>query len=338
MSNLFHSLIHKSTEGDNSLSSYEEDSYNSYGEGNKKRLSKPEMIAEKGISGVTEEKIEDMIPINENKFNNSKISRTITFETVLANEVERQGIRGKKFEIAKSSVVTTYVINDMMYSQFTNPNDIQSDRRVRVFILERDANDDKFIYDINDILSTLCMESENAKNVNDFLTGMNKFFDDSTYLQIKNKNHRNKLLLLISIIFFLFIVISTISYITYTIFVSSFTTMSLLSSSTLILLFIFLSLYQYNSLKNIHIYSTFNIVSYMVMNYSTYVNYVESWNRSIFFSNRIRVSIPLTIDYILFNLDPYQYIKIKHNVLIPIDEVNEGNINTVRETQMSQCN
>ena len=84
MSNLFHSLIHKSTEGDNSLSSYEEDSYNSYGEGNKKRLSKPEMIAENAISGVTEEKIEDMIPINENKFNNSKISRTITFETVLA--------------------------------------------------------------------------------------------------------------------------------------------------------------------------------------------------------------------------------------------------------------
>ena len=58
-----------------------------------------------------------------------------------------------------------------------------------MFILERDANDDKFIYDINDILSTLFMESENAKNVNDFLTGMNKFFDDSTYLQIKNKNH-----------------------------------------------------------------------------------------------------------------------------------------------------
>ena len=35
MRNLFHSIIHKSTEGDNSLSSYEEDSYNSYGEGNK---------------------------------------------------------------------------------------------------------------------------------------------------------------------------------------------------------------------------------------------------------------------------------------------------------------
>ena len=290
------------------------------------------------MSGIKEEKIEDMIPINDNQFNNSKISRAITFETVLANEVQRQGIRRKKFEIAKSSIVTTYVINDMMYSQFTNPKDIQSDQRVRVFILERDTNDDKLIYDINDILSTLCMESENAKNVNDFLTGMNNFFNDNSYLQIKNKNHRNKLFLLISIIFFLFIVISTVSYITYTIFVSSFTTMSLLSSSTLIVLFILLSLYQYNSLKNIHIYSTFNIISYMVMNYATYVNYVESWNRSIFLSNRIRVSIPLTIDYILFNLDLYQDIKIKHNVLFPSVDVNEGNINTVRETQISQCN
>ena len=41
-----HSLLHKSNanEADNSLSSYEEDSYNSYGEGNEKRLSKPEMM------------------------------------------------------------------------------------------------------------------------------------------------------------------------------------------------------------------------------------------------------------------------------------------------------
>ena len=69
------------------------------------------MIAENAMSGINEETIGDMIPINDNQFNNSKISRAITFETVLANEVQRQGIRRKKFEIAKSSIVTTYVIN-----------------------------------------------------------------------------------------------------------------------------------------------------------------------------------------------------------------------------------
>lgn len=336
MSNLFHSLLHKSNtssnEADNSISSNEDDSYNSIGDMNEKRLSKPEIITTNVISGANEENVEDMIPIYEYKYNNSKISRSITYETISVNDGQRIGISKKHFEINKSSIVTTFKINDVLYSQFTNPKEIQNDRRVRVFILERNLNDDKFIYDINDILSVLSMGNDNEKNVNDFLTGINHFFDDNDYPKIKSKNYWNKLFILVSIIIFILIVICIISYITYTIIVSTFTTMTILSSSSVVVLFILLSLYQINLLRNFHIYSMFNIIYYMMLNYDAHMKYIESWNRSIFFSNRIKVSIPITIGYILFNLDPYQDIQIKHNDNnIMIDK----NINTVRETQMS---
>ena len=78
----------------------------------------------------------------------------------------------------------------------------------------------------------------------------------------------------------------------------------------------------------------------MVMNYARFIKYVESWNRSIFESNRIRVTIPVTIDYILFNMDPYQEIELKHNSMPSLrkaatSDSTADNINSVRETQLS---
>jgi hypothetical protein len=102
-------------------------------------------------------------------------------------------------------------------------------------------------------------------------------------------------------------------------------------------------------------------MNYFHGNYNKYFEYIEAWNKSIFETNHIRVSIPISVDYLLFNMDPYQDIKIKdinmdvikaqlgiHGMLFEaaiIDdnnrdvnesrEVSYGGINGVRDTQAS---
>ena len=89
-------------------------------------------------------------------------------------------------------------------------------------------------------------------------------------------------------------------------------------------------------------YLVYNKINYMFTNYTQFVKYIEGWNRSMFESCRIRVTIPVSMNYILFNMDPYQKIEIKHNKLNdsnPLSgsemEGRDSNLNINRDTQNS---
>lgn len=77
----------------------------------------------------------------------------------------------------------------------------------------------------------------------------------------------------------------------------------------------------------------------MFTNYTQFVKYIEGWNRSMFESCRIRVTIPVSMNYILFNMDPYQEIEIKHNKLSDSNgsemEGRDSDVNINRDTQNS---
>ena len=210
------------------------------------------------------------------------------------------------------------------------------DKRIKAYFLVRDSKNDKFIYDINDILSVLSMENENEKNVNDFLKGMNDFFDESNYQHVKTSNSCYKIFVVGSIIFLAALISTGLFFV-----IIHNNNLPLTIPLSIFLLFLSaLMIYQIHSIKYIHIYTKFKILNYMVMNYARFIKYVESWNRSIFESNRIRVTIPVTIDYILFNMDPYQEIELKHNSMPSLrkaatSDSTADNINSVRETQLS---
>ena len=342
MTDLNHSLLRKSDDDDNiddSISSLHEDSYIS-SHSSENGLSKPDITTltdnHPKIEIKSEEDNSYIIPTYEHRFSRSKISRTITFQTGVGDKIEREEYPKKKFEIATSSTITTFLINLVLYSQFTNPREIMMDKRIKAYFLVRDSKNDKFIYDINDILSVLSMENENEKNVNDFLKGMNDFFDESNYQHVKTSNSCYKIFVVGSIIF-LAALISTGLFI----IIHNYNNLPLTIPLSIFLLFLSaLMIYQIHSIKYIHIYTKFKILNYMVMNYARFIKYVESWNRSIFESNRIRVTIPVTIDYILFNMDPYQEIELKHNSMPSLrkaatSDSTADNINSVRETQLS---
>ena len=76
----------------------------------------------------------------------------------------------------------------------------------------------------------------------------------------------------------------------------------------------------------------------MFSNYNQFVKYVEGWNSSMFESCRIRVTIPVSLNYILFNMDPYQEIEIKDNKINdnnPLSESEMEGVNLNRDTQTS---
>ena len=50
----------------------------------------------------------------------------------------------------------------------------------------------------------------------------------------------------------------------------------------------------------------------MLINYTRFNDYIEEWNKNFFEKNKIRVSIPISLKYLMFNLDPFQDIEIKH--------------------------
>ena len=76
----------------------------------------------------------------------------------------------------------------------------------------------------------------------------------------------------------------------------------------------------------------------MFSNYNQFVKYVEGWNSSMFESCRIRVTIPVSLNYILFNMDPYQEIEIKDNKIKdnnPLSGSEMEGVNLNRDTQTS---
>lgn len=356
MTDLNNSINQKSLDqnDEDGVSSFHDESFNSYhsfDSGLKKEIqendAKPLFNPKRETLLDQNQKEEEddnsfIIPTYEHRFSRSKISRSITYQS--SDDVNTTFLHKKKFAIAKSSTITTFLLNLTSFSQFTNPKEIQKDQRIKAYFLVRDAKNDKFIYDINDILSVLSMENENKKTVDDFLKGINAFFDDYKYLQVKKKNTVYKWFMYGSIVLLISLIVSFFLYGLISLIKKTYSTGLLIAFGVLIVLFCALLLYQILGIKNVHIYTKFNIVNYMVMNYASFFKYVESWNRSIFESNRIRVTIPVTIDYILFNMDPYQEIKITDiNIKGKLPRTTFGDINrdtncdinAVRETQLS---
>ncbi len=71
--------------------------------------------------------------------------------------------------------------------------------------------------------------------------------------------------------------------------------------------FILLSKWQ-----NIEVYLAYKYLYYMLSNHKNVLDFVDDWNFKLFERLKIKVSVPVSINYIMFNLNPYQDIEIKH--------------------------
>ena len=72
----------------------------------------------------------------------------------------------------------------------------------------------------------------------------------------------------------------------------------------------------------------------MLINYSRFNEYIEEWNKNFFENLKIRVTIPISLKYLMFNLDPFQDIEIKHlDMKWFIDKAYKGNKSMINDKE-----
>ena len=257
------------------------------------------------------------IPVNykkrSNRFNTSRLARTFTYE-------EREGnkkylLKSKKFGIAKSGNIITYILNLYIFSEFCNLNNLEKDTRFNLFFIP--LIDNKFNPNIEKVLARLNINKNNSEQFMQFINGMNNLLIDKEYKDIQKKNSKYKSCLIILIIF-LILLIGGMSFSFYY-FMDLIFQMEekikftiIISAGVVCLIFIIILIFQIVRLCRVGLYKKYNNLNYMLMNYSRYNDYIEEWNRNYFEMHKIRATIPISLNYIMFNLEPYQDIEISH--------------------------
>ena len=273
----------------------------------------------------TDEIFRDTIKLSMNrthKFNTSKLARIFTYEENGKND--NYILKSKKFGMTKNNNIITYILNLYIFSEFTNFNKIEKDPRVNLFFLPKSKN--RFIPNVENLLNKLKIKNEKSDQFIAFINGLNELLNDKEYNEIQKKNKKYTICLYISIIFSFLLISGIIFYflaffnVFYLEFFNSFihaqgdrikNTITIfvgIIATILIILLIILLI----KLRKKDLYIIYNNLNYMLINYTRYNDYIEEWNKNFFEEIKIRISIPISLNYIMFNLDPYQDIEIKH--------------------------
>ena len=264
----------------------------------------------------TEEILRDTIKISINpinKFSTSKLSRIFKYEE--NGQSKNYLLKSKKFGKSINKNIITYILNLYIFSEFTNLNELEKDARFKLYFIPLIKK--KFRFDIEKSLGALNLKKEDSSHFENFINGINDLLNDKEYTEIQNNNNKfKKCLYITNIVLLLLIVGIILSFCLFYSFIFDQETLIkyliIISSAiiTLILIVIFaLKLVEFYKYK---IYKEYNNINYMLINYMRFNDYIEEWNKNYFENNKIRVSIPISLNYIMFNLDPFQNIEIIH--------------------------
>ena len=274
--------------------------------------------SDKNLSEISIENIFDdsyKIPMNRvnHRYSCSRIGHEFLYESSGIEEVEVLEMR--KFCFMQNGKIITYLVNLYIFSEFMNWSEIENDDRIKVIFVGRNLKTKIFMPDTDKILNKLNLSPDKKSEFNNFINGINKFFEDPEYIQIKTKNKKFKLhtygtviilLLLLSLIIYLMVeVILNTNLKT----INKFSLIFLLCCFCV--LFIYFLIRQSLKMKKLKLYSIYNTLEHFLLNSNRIYDYIETWNRNFFEINKIRVSVPISVSYIMFNLNPYQQIEIK---------------------------
>ena len=85
-----------------------------------------------------------------------------------------------------------------------------------------------------------------------------------------------------------------------------------------LLLFGFGLVYKIIVTKNFKLLFIYYDLRYLLINYNILYEHIDTWNKNLFENYKIRAIVPISLNYIMFNLNPYQSIEIKH---LNMDEI-----------------
>ena len=105
------------------------------------------------IKNEYEQNMPNILPNIPDRFSYSKITSTIIFQNS-NEEVTTKTLPDKKFAISSSDIITTFLINEDTFSQFTNPKEIEKDPRIKAYFLIKDNKRDKFMCNLNELIDS----------------------------------------------------------------------------------------------------------------------------------------------------------------------------------------
>ena len=269
----------------------------------------------------TDDILRDTIKISmkrNNRFNTSRLSRTFIYEDIGKNS--HSILKSQKFGTSKTNHIITYFLNLYIFSEFINFNNLEKDSRFKVYFIPKNNSKEKFILNNNNIesiLTHLNIQSKYSEQFTSFINGLNGLLNDKEYNDIKKSNKKYSICLYIVLVILL-LLISGISFAFYYFYQFIFEQedlikYSIIASSGVIALILFIILiFQIKKLCRKNLFINYKKLNYMLMNYNRFNDYIEEWNKTFFENNKIRASVPISLNYIMFNLDPYQDIEIKH--------------------------
>ena len=254
------------------------------------------------------------IPMNVSKYPYN-YSNEIIFEEDDINDIniETLTLNKKKFGIRKSPMIETFLVNLFVFSEFTDPSKIEKDNRVKVYFVKKDVKQDKYIIDSKEILKKLKLNDNNNKDLINFFEGINKFFEDKKFLNMKSSNSKFKFRVYSIIFITLILIFSSLIALSY-FFIkkNQLPKYSNYIIIIIIILCILLFISQFEKFKHMELYLLYNKLNYFLIIYSLIISYVEEYNNKIFLQIKIRVTVPVSFNYIMFNTEPEKDIEIKH--------------------------
>lgn len=143
--------------------------------------------------------------------------------------------------------------------------------------------------------------SEDKKQFTKFLKDFNNYFLESDYINILKKNKQSKIL---KIGTFAFLVCSFISIMIFGII--KFKSLTLLSGILfffIAILLLFGCFFLFRKIQQHKYVEEYSIFTYNGKNNYRMKKYVDEWNNSFFIPKGIKVTIPLHLDYIMFNYE-----------------------------------
>lgn len=179
------------------------------------------------------------------------------------------------------------------------------------FFLKRNNLVNLFEYKIDDILTNLKLGSDKKELIQKFLEEINLFFKERDFKEMRENNKKFKKTIYITFIIILIILILTIIYLIYLFKNSSKIHSIIIFLIGIIVLLIFLIILLQMIFK-MDLYFEFNEISYMITKYNDINKLITQWNKDEFEKIRVNVSVPISLNYIQFNIDPFQKIEIKH--------------------------
>jgi hypothetical protein len=244
------------------------------------------------------------IPMNRpSKFSSDKMAHQFTYKSNPKSRITNTVLNSKNFALSQNSEIITYLLCLFVFSEFANLDELEDDKRFKVIILKKNKNrfeienKDKFL----NKLELLPKDKEN--DLQDFINDVNHFLEEND-LSLKKKKQKeiyiifgySAIALLLIIIFIILIV----------------TDASILILFAGIIIIIFYIAFLVKIIKNTKVLFLYYDLEYFLLNHNTIMDCFEMWNRNLFENYKIRVTAPISMNYIMFNLNPYQDIEIQH--------------------------